>query len=404
MIATNYSDWVKQLKKLAHDSHHRVALVMSGEQSWGQQQAGKIIATLETSSVLWVSNEIEAALPATKARSQLGSEYDAIVFDAYQEFDADAFGAISGTLRGGGVFIVLIPTEGNWVRGKESRFRQRALALFKHHQASYFLQQGEPFPVIPTENIRVTQQQEWFEPFLTMEQQQVVETIINNASSKNPAPIVITSDRGRGKSSALGLAAGFLLEQDINNIIVTAPRLTTSEPVFRHARQVLPAAEDERGKLVYNDNQLKFMAPDALLKQQPEADLLLVDEAAAIPLPMLEKLLHHYPRIVFSSTIHGYEGTGRGFVLKFNKILDAFHPGWQQLTMHTPVRWAENDPVEQWIDRILCLDAELPEVPIIENILIENCHINEIDRDTLINDEQQLSCLAGVCALSYPAF
>lgn len=45
------------------------------------------------------------------------------------------------------------------------------------------------------------------------------------------------------------------------------------------------------------------------------ADLLVVDEAAAIPLPIVKKMLGSY--IVFlSSTVNGYEGTGRSLSLK----------------------------------------------------------------------------------------
>ena len=46
-----------------------------------------------------------------------------------------------------------------------------------------------------------------------------------------------------------------------------------------------------------------------------QAELLIVDEAAAIPLPIVKQLLG--PFIVFlSSTVTGYEGTGRSLSLK----------------------------------------------------------------------------------------
>ena len=46
-----------------------------------------------------------------------------------------------------------------------------------------------------------------------------------------------------------------------------------------------------------------------------QAELLVIDEAAAIPLPTVKKLLGPY-LIFMSSTIHGYEGTGRSLSLK----------------------------------------------------------------------------------------
>ena len=46
-----------------------------------------------------------------------------------------------------------------------------------------------------------------------------------------------------------------------------------------------------------------------------QAELLVIDEAAAIPLPLVKNLLGPY-LVFMSSTINGYEGTGRSLSLK----------------------------------------------------------------------------------------
>ncbi|MEI8631520.1 hypothetical protein P4S72_04170 [Vibrio sp. PP-XX7] len=71
---------------------------------------------------------------------------------------------------------------------------------------------------------------------------------------------------------------------------------------------------------------MSFIPPDMLLTSRCEADLMLVDEASSIPVPMLQQLGERYNRIVFSTTIHGYEGCGRGFILKFMEWLRAYRP------------------------------------------------------------------------------
>ena len=45
------------------------------------------------------------------------------------------------------------------------------------------------------------------------------------------------------------------------------------------------------------------------------ADLLVIDEAAAIPLPLVKSMLGSY-LIFMASTINGYEGTGRSLSIK----------------------------------------------------------------------------------------
>lgn len=45
------------------------------------------------------------------------------------------------------------------------------------------------------------------------------------------------------------------------------------------------------------------------------ADLLIIDEAAAIPLPLVKSMLGPY-LVFMASTINGYEGTGRSLSLK----------------------------------------------------------------------------------------
>ncbi|WP_035594776.1 tRNA(Met) cytidine acetyltransferase TmcA domain-containing protein, partial [Halomonas salina] len=69
---------------------------------------------------LWVGPEPPAGLedaawlPAAKARNRLGGEHDLIVFDALSPgagFDPDAFGALSGTLRAGGLLVLLTPAD-----------------------------------------------------------------------------------------------------------------------------------------------------------------------------------------------------------------------------------------------------------------------------------------------------
>lgn len=379
----------------------RVVCVLSGKKSWALALLHKLTPDNKAYQYLIVSSNIPDAISHEKSRSLLGNEYDVIVFDAHDRFAPDSLGAVSGTLRGGGIFFLLIPDINAWPALQSARFLQRVLPLLKNDPAVYFIEEGKPLPVARDVKISSVKKQQCSNPFLTYDQQHVVSVIEKNMLSLQPVPIVIISDRGRGKSSSLGFAAARLLQQGINNIIVTAPRLTTSEPLFKHAQQLLPGAVKDKGELRYQQGLIRFIAPDALLDEKPGADVLMVDEAAAIPLPMLEKMLQQYSSVVFSSTIHGYEGTGRGFTLKFNKVLDVFDPGWLLLKMTTPIRWAEDDPMERWVDRLLCLDAELADVPCIDEIKLDQCKVALINRDEIVKSEDKLSSLFALLVVAH---
>jgi tRNA(Met) cytidine acetyltransferase len=405
----DFVGWLGALQRQLMPARHRAALVVSGERAWGRALAARFIQALAgdpgNDLCLYVSDQLSHALPTSKARTQLGREYQGLVFDAYDDFDVDAFAAISGTLCGGGLLLLLLPDDrgGQWPSLARSRFLQRVLASMQNHPAVYVLHQGMDLPeMTPTPGAdRRINRPVAASPFASIEQQQVVERIEYSIMKRRQLPVVLVSDRGRGKSSALGLAAARLLGRGVNTILVTAPRLATSEPLFQHARAQLPEAVADRGELRLEAGSIRFLAPDALLLEKPAADVLLVDEAAAIPLSLLQQFLQQYEAVVFATTVHGYEGTGRGFALKFNRMLDASAADWQMLNMQTPVRWGRDDPLEQWLDRLLCMDAELPNVSHMGSIDAQQCRVEQVDRDALLGNETQLSALFALLVFAH---
>jgi tRNA(Met) cytidine acetyltransferase len=185
----------------------------------------------------------------------------------------------------------------------------------------------------------------------------------------------------------MGLAAARLRDSGSLNILLTAPRRTAAEAVLRHAGTPPP----------------RYLAPDALLADRPTADLLLVDEAAAIPAPLLERMLGHYPRIVFATTVHGYEGTGRGFDVRFRAVLDRLTPGWRACRLATPIRWAADDPLEALLNRALLLDAE-PAADDAVTPLLESARPVSVEtpaRDHLAADEPLLRQVFGLLVLGH---
>ncbi|MFX1512389.1 MAG: GNAT family N-acetyltransferase, partial [Promethearchaeota archaeon] len=88
-------------------------------------------------------------------------------------------------------------------------------------------------------------------------------------------------------------------------------------------------------------------------------DLLGVDEAAGIPPFYLKTFLKRFPKVIYATTTAGYEGTGRAFSVRFlHSIKNQKEYQTQQLELFEPIRYSKHDPVEQWLYRVLLLDAK----------------------------------------------
>ena len=102
-----------------------------------------------------------------------------------------------------------------------------------------------------------------------------------------------------------------------------------------------------------------YVRPAELAYSNTNYDIIAVDEAAQIPVPILQKLIHVHPRahFIFTSTVRGYEGTGRGFSLRFLEWLERRSAPVSHLTLTTPIRWRDGDVLEQFVFQSLLLDA-----------------------------------------------
>ncbi len=348
----------------------------------------------------------------------IGTETAAFVYDAYTGFDPDAFGVLSGTLLGGGLLVLLTPPLDEWSRYPDpeheritvagipasavtGRFLGRlAKSIRQDPSVICFEEHGDvpdPPPPAPDKGSPV--------PFddicRTRDQAEAVEAVMHVVTGHRRRPVVLISDRGRGKSSALGIAAARLIESGRKSILVTAPRQSSTQSLFKQAAQYLSEAKTTRGSLHLGDSSITYSAPDHLLQHPQPADLLLVDEAAAIPTPILEALLDHYPRIAFASTIHGYEGTGRGFALRFRQVLDQRFPLWREVRLETPIRWAAEDPLERWLFSALALNASPVLDDLIATVQPDECTLEILDRDRLVNNEADLTDLFGLLVLAH---
>ena len=364
-------------------SQHRGLVLLAGDQDWCHKFTDELVDQLPFQhATLLGARPIKgiAVLPTSSATQLLGQECDLLIFDAHEGLNPNDLGAASGLVCGGGLMLLLVPSFEDFRVNADAdyqrmcatedqlarcslHFHSRVLDVLSDCQNSIIIEQytlaqdapGEVVDILASAPDRHNETS--CALTLTSGQKLAIDAILRVAQGHRNRPLVLTANRGRGKSSALGIAAARLISDKAERrILITAPSPASVKAALLHFENSLGnnvLREEEAG--------LCFVAPDELLIKRPMADLLLVDEAAGIPVPILEKLLVQYPRIVFSSTIHGYEGAGQGFSVRFRGLLDRLRPQWRELEITQPVRWGAGDPLEHSINTLLCLDSEYPE-------------------------------------------
>ena len=399
---------IEQLQTDARQSRQRRLLVLSGERDW----ACELLAQCTLLDPLWISDQAPTnatAIERTQARQWLGRELDSLIYDTWAGFDPDALAAVSGALVGGGLLVLVVPPLAEWPKYADpayqrllvypfqaedisGRFIRHIIGHLQTDKNTLLIEQNQAIDFISADNRPALLPEPMDDHCLTVDQSQAVKAIIAVSKGRSRRPLVIRSDRGRGKSSALGIASAALIKQGDCNIVITAPLMASVQPVFEHAARLLGVAPSG-GSIHYQQSRLEFMAVDELIRNKPQADLLLVDEAAAIPAFMLEQYLTIYKRIVFSTTVQGYEGSGRGFDIRFTQTLDNKTPQWQSCFLKQPVRWAENDPVETWLFNSLLLKERSVDKTVLAGCELKLCVSEKLNRDQLLANNTDLEQL-----------
>ena len=385
--------WLEAVLPALRARRHRGVLVLAGPADWGRSLAAEV-ASERADDGLWVGDTAPvpgmAHCVGAEARHWLGCGLPLIVWDSHSGTHPAGLGAISGALVGGGLLIWVVPPLAEWACGPDpdyDRLRQHAPPYRFLARMARLLGQaaGQPPNALVTPDAvhalppaRPEAVQRGPEG-PTGDQARAIEVILSTGSAEVPAPVVLRADRGRGKSAALGMAATRLVREYGSLVCITAAR-PAALGSFWH---FVPADCRER---------VMFRAPDDLLHHPPGADILMVDEAAMLPVPMLAAMTGHWPGAVLATTVHGYEGTGRGFDLRFRAALDRDHPGWRRVMLDEPIRWAPDDPLESLMNRLLCLDADLPQAPVQQEAVAYRL----LCQDELLADEGLLHAVMGL--------
>ncbi|MEM9192647.1 MAG: GNAT family N-acetyltransferase [Myxococcota bacterium] len=352
---------------------HRRAIELRGTPDQTSTRAHGLLSRLAPNDVLWVGEgggRFES-VRASAVRRMLGAGFSAVVLDQHAGLDADLIGQAQGFVLGGGALLVR-RSAGPTRRGNVAfPFRRRDAGRrfeLRFDRVTDWDAEAAPLRSVkaPTEG--------------SAEQAALVATLIERWMSPRPSRAVVLADRGRGKSSALGLAIRGALDRGHGSVVVAAGVRDAAEEVLRFAAP-LPA-------------EAVFFCPfGSLVARETPPALLVIDEAAQLPVGLLRRVVQRFPGtdLAFATTVRGYEGTGRGFVLRFLKWLEDEPVPLEVFRLDEPIRWDPGDPLEAMLFRGLLLDAVPTKVVEVGSLKAEL-----VDRNQLAADDDLLRQLFGL--------
>ena len=385
-----------------------------------------------------------------ESEKYLGTTFQALVLDLVNDLKPNDVGRLVGVVEGGGIIILQVPRWDTW-DDKITLFKEKLLVpgyeeprhifirWFKEkllaHNKNIFVYDAEKGEVVsgePEESGQLAERrvevpsgtlfpEELYKLALTQDQVEVIrliEWMYDKPGKGERKAIVVTADRGRGKSCAVGI--GLIgLARELGRvkhkvrILVTAPSLSNVQSLMELA---LKAAETlnlkpkpiRRGGMILEIQgkgfSLEYWEPMTIPRLQ--GDIVAVDEASGIHVPLLHKIWRSHKRIVFAATIHGYEGAGRGFSVRFLTALrNDPQTKLKTYEMEEPIRYSSNDPVEEWLFKTLLLDAEPARLDKVDYEDIEKGDFEYLvlDPDWLFTEEgeETLRQLFGIYVLAH---
>lgn len=240
------------------------------------------------------SNEIA---PLENFKKFLGIEFNSIII-FFDQLNINLLLSISETLTQSGTIFIIIKNKLN-----------SSLEDYILYCANYFnisiVPKEKIIPLINSLNITNTKlsnsNQLTKAPFnLSNEQQLIFDFLYQSILNKNNFHTLITGVRGSGKTSLMLKLINFL---KIQNFKINFSVLNSGEGSLfkKYQFENIPS-------LTYQ-NFINFIL---------STDVLIIEEAASIPLPILSQILSVYKKVIMISTLDGYEGTNQGIIHKLS--------------------------------------------------------------------------------------
>ncbi|MEZ4337078.1 MAG: GNAT family N-acetyltransferase [Sandaracinaceae bacterium] len=404
-------------------TRHRALWVLRGTPDETAREARERLSGVDPADVLWVG---DGGVPPSEVRRRLGRAFLVVVLDLHDGLDADVLGQCHGFVWGGGALVLRMPPADAdpprdasmavspyetrdvgtrfWTRfarlasafdvgrspargggsgweWEDGRSLTLPLTSSRGREGGPHPRDGEegaPPSLSPSPPPGASRPELARAPVTgTPEQALVTERLAAHMADPAPSCTVLLSDRGRGKSSAMGLAIAEARRR------VPELRVAVTAGGEGSVAEVLRFAPDD----------VAFVPLSELVAAYGAYDVLVVDAAAQLPVPALQRLVRAHPaaRLAFASTVRLRRLRPRLRAALPREWLAEEPRPLEHLALEAPIRWAEGDPLERFVFDALLLDAA-PDPAHTTGTPVAST----LDRDALASDEGLLRAFFGL--------
>jgi tRNA(Met) cytidine acetyltransferase len=325
-----------------------------------------------------------------KYQKYLGSETNALIFDASSGINLNALYAGIGMVQSNGIVAVILKGQKVFSNGtlKFSYGQQDSYSYFTELFKNRVLQSNgcivnSTLSILPSAQIsgrsldslgandkHCEKRPNSPNIELSAEQAKIANDVIDRVTAKREVSkcvSIILGARGRGKSTLLGVIAAKLKQyEDLQqtrlplatcalhrNQLHNANLAFTNESHFISNHLDTSESSQNINKI---DDSLAFYAPDEIISLAPLNSIVLLDEIASLAPELVKKIVNHFSIIIITGTSSGYEGSGSGFV---QRLLPFIHNVKSTIVyeLKMPFRWLPGDHIESCFGEILSAEV-----------------------------------------------
>ena len=322
-----------------------------------------------------------------QVRHMLGREFDIVIYDVTTGFQASAWLILAGLVKGSGALFFVQPPNQPVPSGLTFSYPLPTpnSCLFEQISRDLTMATGSDIKQLCSDIADFDAQAPWhkhLDQAKAAQTQCFKRTIYTLTHSHHH--VLITAERGRGKSHLLGLIGQALCAH--LRIGVVAQSQAHIKTLLAHFEQ-----KAEHISILPMDAWPSYRSePD----MTPEFDVLVMDEAASFPVEVLQQWTRCTQRLLLATTVHGYEGTGMGFTQRFIPWLKA-QSEVTHIKLTHPFRFMTPCPIETVCAQFVQFDM-WQSAPV-----AYDDGIHYVDRQAFLHDNNLLRAVMSVLSLAH---